>query len=365
MEALWRLGVADPRAHLVLLQSGPVATLLVARSPLSAADVDTVQREAVRLGVNMVLTPRKLPVHPMLRDLMAQPSRDAMWAWTGAQTLDLTPPTDARPFFFNMLKLASWWRDPTAAQSMDFSFLGNLQATQTLFWAIVVSAVLTGLTVGAPLIARRAALRRVPRGLLAASLGYFGLIGLGFMLVEIGLLSRLTVFLGHPTLALAVLLGGMVLATGCGSLLSGRFSLADRRIAVGYPLGIAALVGLCAWAQGPVLQLCSGATVPARIAVSLALLWPAAMAMGLGFPLGLRLAGAAVARTAGDAVDLGPWLWGQNGACGVLASGGALAISMASGVPATLIAGATCYLLLPLAISRFLREGLAAGGKTS
>ena len=71
---------------------------------------------------------------------------------------------------------------------------------------------------------------------MAAALGYFALIGLGFMFVEIGLLSRLSVFLGHPTLALAVLLGGLISFTGVGSLLSARVPLADPRWARLYPL---------------------------------------------------------------------------------------------------------------------------------
>ena len=75
----------------------------------------------------------------------------------------------------------------------------------------------------------------------AAALSYFALIGLGFMFVEIGLLSRLNVFLGHPTLALAVLLGGIICFTGVGSLLSGRIDAGDRRWATGYPLVPAAL----------------------------------------------------------------------------------------------------------------------------
>jgi hypothetical protein len=57
----------------------------------------------------------------------------------------------------------------------------------------------------------------IGRATLLAACAYFALIGLGFMFVEIGLLSRVGVFLGHPTLALAVVLGGIILATGSGA----------------------------------------------------------------------------------------------------------------------------------------------------
>ena len=82
----------------------------------------------------------------------------------------------------------------------------------------------------------------LPRADVAAALGYFALIGLGFMFVEIGLLSRLSVFLGHPTLALAVLLGGIILFTGMGSLLSATIDVGNPRWARAFPLLPAALV---------------------------------------------------------------------------------------------------------------------------
>src|SRR5690606_7701313 len=50
MESLWQLGVTEPRAHLLLLQQGSVATLLVSPSPFTAADLDSMQQEAVRRG---------------------------------------------------------------------------------------------------------------------------------------------------------------------------------------------------------------------------------------------------------------------------------------------------------------------------
>jgi hypothetical protein len=67
-------------------------------------------------------------------------------------------------------------------------------------------------------------------GLAVATRGtlYFALIGAGFMMVEIGLLQRMTVFLGHPIYSLSVLLFSLILTTGIGSFLSGTFTLHNR-----------------------------------------------------------------------------------------------------------------------------------------
>jgi hypothetical protein len=48
-------------------------------------------------------------------------------------------------------------------------------------------------------------------------------------------------------------------------------------------------------------------------------------------------------------------LWGINGACGVCASGLALGTSMVFGIDVTLLIGAGCYVLLPIATLRLQR----------
>ena len=361
METLWQLGAQDPRAHLILLQQGSVATLLVSPSPFSARDLDTMQREAVRLGFNMVLTPRRLPAQPLLRGLVEQRDRPALWAFTRAQALDLTPPTDDRPFFFNMLRPAAWLADSEEVDSQDFGFLGNLQATKTLVHATLVSVLLTLAALVVPLWLRRGHTRRAAgeRATLIAASGYFALIGLGFMFVEIGLLSRVGVFLGHPTLALAVVLGGIILATGVGSLLSGWVPVERPRVAWFFPLVPGLLVIAARIALGPVMDGFAGAAVATRVLLTVAVIAPPALAMGLCFPLGLRL----VRHARAEAPDeLTPWLWGVNGACGVCASGLALGTSMAWGISTTLAIGALCYLALPICTWWLVRGRAVASG---
>ena len=77
----------------------------------------------------------------------------------------------------------------------------------------------------------------------------------------------------------------------------------------------------------------------ARALLCVALIAPAGILMGFGFPTGMRLIAA---------VDTRPtaWFWGVNGAMGVLGSIVAVIISMAWGIGVTMTVGALCYLLL-------------------
>lgn len=344
-ETLWSIGATDPRRHVMLLQSLNIATILVSPSPFSTADVDRMQREAAQRGFNVLLSPRRLPLNPLLRELAEQPDRAAMWRFAQAQTLDLTPPTDARPFFFNMLKPATWLSEPEDVDALDYAFLGNLHATQTLVYATAISALLTLIAVLVPLWSRRRDLGAYPKLDVLAAAGYFALIGLGFMFVEMGLLSRLNVFLGHPTLALAVLLGGVIFFTGVGSMLSGRVTVERPWVGRLYPLVPAGLVLVAGASLDPVMAAFAAAGTPVRVLLGLGLVAVPALGLGLGFPLGLRLV-AGLEREGRP--PLGPWMWGINGACGVVASGLALTSSMAWGIATTLMIGAGCYALLPL-----------------
>lgn len=345
METLWSLGVEDPRQHIIMLQNFNIATILVTPQPFSNADINRMQKEAATRGFNVLLSPRRVPLNPMLRELVEQPDRKAMWAWTTSQSLDLTPPTDERPFFFNMIKPSTWLSPPEQVDELDYAFLGNLHATQTLVYATAISALLTLLAIAVPLLTRRRDLAPYRRTDVLAASTYFALIGLGFMFVEIALLSRLNVFLGHPTLALAVLLGGIILFTGVGSLLSGRVPLSRPWVARLYPVVPAVLVLVAGSLLDPVMGAYAAAGTATRVVLGLALVAVPALGLGLGFPLGLRL----VEGLAGDErPPLGPWMWGINGACGVVASGLALTSSMAWGIGTTLLIGAGCYLVLPL-----------------
>ena len=70
-----------------------------------------------------------------------------------------------------------------------------------------------------------------------------------------------------------------------------------------------------------------------------AIIVPAGVLMGFGFPTGMRRVAAIDRRPT-------PWFWGINGAAGVLASVAAVAISISAGITATLMLGAICYVLL-------------------
>jgi hypothetical protein len=343
MEVLHRRGVERPLDHILLLQAGDLAVILVSPSAYTPADLALLASVVQETGVRVLLSPGQPSDVPLLAGLQGVTDQATLWQWSGEQLLDITPATDSRPFFFNMLKPGGWFRMGELTEQLELATFSNLQATRTLVTATAASLVLTLLAIGLPLASRRRELRGSRRVLWSGAI-YFALIGLGFMFVEIALLTRLNVFLGHPTLGLAVLLGGLILSTGLGSLLSERIPTSGRTLSRLYPLIPAAAVLLAGIGSEVVMGAFAAQGTVLRVGVSLLVVAPTGLGMGLCFPMGLRLVGEHV--RAGRASNFTPWLWGINGGFGVCASGLALATTMSFGLHATLAVGTACYLLL-------------------
>jgi hypothetical protein len=168
---------------------------------------------------------------------------------------------------------------------------------------------------------------------------YFALIGVGFMMIEIALLQRMSVFLGHPVYALSVVLFSLILWTGFGSMASERICLAGAGKLIAWSVASAAyLFALPLWLP-PLLTDLDGTDLLVRAGFCVLVLAPAGFLMGFGFPTGMRLV---------SVISTGPtpWFWGINGAAGVLAASVAVVTSIALSIDTTLRIGAACYLLV-------------------
>jgi len=352
---LWDRGVRRPNRHLALVQGGRAATLLVRRTPFTEKDRRRLRREASRLGFNLLMSPGTLPERPDLRFVASAPSPAALRRAARDHPLHLLPPTDDRPYFFNMLTVSSLWQGEFFPDADNVTLAANFAAIYSLLFSLATSLVLTFLVLVVPMLGRWNDLTRFPLLDLGGMFLYFGLIGLGFMFVEIGLLARLNVFLGHPTLSLAVVLGGIISAAGLGSGVSQTLDVRNRAVLVAYPAVIAGMLGVLSFGIDPLLLGLEFLGTPARIGISLGLVAAAAFPMGFAFPLGLRFARRYHRGPSGNR-DITPWLWCVNGVTSVLGSGLGLALALQVGISSLLLTGALLYaslvVIFPVLIGR-------------
>ena len=335
------MGFDEPGRHIFLAGSGDVASLIVSRSALAGDRLAALNAAADRLGHSVLLSPDREPASPVLDRMVSSRSLDELDKVVEGRELDLSPPTDARPFFFNQLRLSTALGmifgvvDTSLFEHAGGIVSGNLEASKTLLLILMLASVCVVATIVLPL---RSALREVDGRVAGAGTVYFALIGFGFMLVEIGLLQKFSVFLGHPVYGLSIVLFSIILFTGVGSALSDRLVLTPRRFAV-WSVLVAAYIAAIALATPPLLLAADSAPLVARALLCVALIAPAGILMGFGFPTGMRLIAAVDRRPT-------PWFWGVNGAMGVLGSIFAVIISMAWGIGVTMTVGALCYLAL-------------------
>jgi hypothetical protein len=336
-------GVADRHQHVALVARLSVATLLISPAPLSSADISRIDGLAREEGFDVLVAPGRPPANPLFERILASRNRDELRSATASDVFDYSPPSDERPYFFNLIKPAALWR--VQLEDSPGVVEGNLLATMTLILLVGVSTILVGVVILLPLFITRSSFRQPRRHpAFAQAVAYFALIGAGFMLIQIPYLQRFSVYLGHPTYALVVILFAMILSAGLGSLLSERLSIDRRSTLVALPALIAVVLFVVTRTLQPAIDATIHHGLFARALVVVAFTTPASLLLGCCFPVGMRLAG----RLDGN---MTPWLWGVNGAAGVLASSVAVAISMWSGIHTSLHLAILCYAaLIPLVL---------------
>jgi len=329
-------GVDDARQHVAVIamldparaQTEGLSTTLFKREPFTAAEVDRLQEVAAANGFQVIYAPGLEPFEEVGR-FIVDPDHEAFIA---AYPLDISPATDDRPFFFNLILLGDLL-DP--ALSGSGVYRTSMEAITILFAVIGVTAVLSTLFILVPLWlgARRRNLARPS----APTLAFFGALGMAFMLVEIPTMQKLTVYLGQPVYSLAVVLFSLLLFSGLGSWWSGRWAAGlivanMRRV---FPALVVFLV-LHALFSSAILEQTLRFGLGVRLVVAVLLLSVLGFLMGMPFPVGIRWVG----RRQSSVV---PWLWGVNGITSVLGSALATALSIHIGFSITLIIATAVY----------------------
>jgi len=337
VEAVEQAG-GDPEASVVALRSYQQMLILIRRGAFTGEELEAVRAFAAPRAFDLVYLPDVRPDEVNRYNVMSEPDyyracvglleaedRDV---WYQAYPFDVEPPGDDRPFFGHFFK----WRQTPEVLAMaghtwqPFGGAGYFVLLALLALAVVAAGVLILL----PLAVRgRGGVGH--GGPLGATLVYFALLGLGYLCVEIPLLQRFILFLGHPAYAMATVLFALLLFSGLGSLLSRRVPL--RLVLILLPLLVAAYtLGLPALFAATLVAPLGG-----RLIVAVVALAPPGLLMGMPFPKGLAL----LERRAPALVT---WAWGVNGAASVVASILAALLALSFGLSAVLTVGALCYI---------------------
>jgi len=361
-EALESLGVSDPAGHIVQVRDYLGVCTIAMRSPLTPARRQTLQRAVAELNltpvwydglpIEQVNRPDRLdgpPGSPVdwlhyAADEIFSPRREGFYrAWL----MNVRPARDDRPFFWDFYK-------PQAIVALKRAYgplwLTRVELGRLFLYASLVAAAVTSIVVillPLSIFGRRCrpTVRQPTRRLAwAAPTLYFAGIGVGFMSVEMALISRTTGWLGDPVVSSAVVIGGLLLASGLGSLSSTGWQRLTTGVGGHRPIWLAPAI----IATGIGTLLLAGWKVElGKVQVPAALL----VACPLGFLMGLPMP-TAIADLSARMPRMVAWAWGINGVASVAATSGSLALAMIAGYRAVILLAAAAYGLAALAAAR-------------
>lgn len=341
--SLFAEGINDPSRHIFMATSWSIATLVLSRAPFTPAQLDALEKRSRAMEFTVLASPRKTVASGEFAAILRTKNRTELEQLAQHSAYDISPPTDERPFFFNQVRLSdpiAVWR--LAFQSDRSAMVGHAHAILNLYIIILFSVVMVFFTILLPL---RTALKNNETKFIGAGTAWFALIGLGFMLTEISLVQRMSVYLGHPAYGLGIVLFSLVLSTGCGSLMSERLPLVSSKARVAWALVTAASIIAAVFIIEAAMDRFADAGLFGRAAVCLSLTLPLGCLMGFGFPTGM-----AIAKKENPYACA--WFWGINGAASVMGSSLAIAVNIAAGADRAMFLAALCYALLVFAALR-------------
>ena len=341
MQALHDVGVANPARNFIVASQGPLnedgipVVVLAKKTAFTTGEQSAIQAHFEKYKQLNPLYLASFPV-PLLAgenpfaDLIA--SNDP-YRFARSYAYNVAPVTDNAPFFFFTLKAGQVLSQQGRRHGIDWEV--NLGVLVLLFVLVISVLAVLGFLI-LPLALQKGRQSALP-------LLYFVAVGLGYILVEIALIQRLTLFLGHPTYALTVVIFLLMLSSGAGSLMSRRWLLGTELVWAPLVLVMVALSADIVFFPR-LLAACVGLKLVYRMAMSGMLLVPIGFLMGMPFPTGLRALAAISGGVSGEdnAVE---WAWAMNAAASVLGSVLAMVIAIEFGLTITLACGAAAYLL--------------------
>ena len=358
MAALKANGVTNPGRHILAYRTAWTCQLLVSNEPFGQADVDHLVSfcsdrsfdtpwfpgiDAKKINVWNDLPPvsfqqGQVETSATAQDALMNDLGDILGG-TGVEPaaskfFNLSPSTMDRPDFASISRLTQIRTLVARLEVLPEKEIGYLLNLVILAQALILALIVLFL----PLSAGRKAIKgsSASRSLLPRVFFYFGALGFGFFFIELAVIKKLSFLLESSTLSFATVLAGMLVFSGLGSWHVARFGERRRRGLTGGVIVIAVSLVFFLFGMDPLMRLCIGLPLAARVVIGLAIVAPVSFALGRPFALGTSSLGV-------YSDSLVPWAWAINGALSVLATPLANIISVSMGWSVVLIAAFVLY----------------------
>ncbi len=222
--------------------------------------------------------------------------------------VNVTPATDNNPYFYNF----------------------NKGVPKILIFILVI-VIVGSLILFTPFVIKKRAIKQTT---------YFGLLGMGYMMIEIPLIQKFILYLGHPTLAFTFTLAALLVGSGIGGYYS-HIKIYNNMRTFYLPPAMVALINIVLLISLEFIFTSTATlSIVGRISIAISLVMIQGFFMGMPFPRGIKLMGE------NGKNELVPVMWGVNGITSVIGSVLSTVLSMLIGFTGAMIIGVVVYILV-------------------
>lgn len=336
IQALHGMGIENAEKHLIAIRSLQTLTLLVSLSPIQDQTIEKTKFFSKKCLFDLVFYPGILehetnrlikldtPVYYRgIKKLLSPHSKDFIKSYD----FDIGAAKDNRPYFYNFFKPSMIKLIKTYGPSqIPVTEWGYLILVMVLLPVLIIAF---GFIVFPVLLTRQKKMK-----MKKINLAYFSLIGLAYFFIEMPLIQKMGMFLGHPSYSISVIIAGLLIFSGIGSLLSEKIFPKEKRVLTACML-IVLITSFYLIFIDQILFYFITWHVGLKILLTLIILLPLGFFMGFPFPCALSF----LNQKHGSL----PWVWGVNGFSSVISILLAALLAMLFGFNFVLTAAILCY----------------------
>jgi len=237
---------------------------------------------------------------------------------------DVKPVTDNKPFYFNFFKISKF---NELRKIIGKSWNPLLDSGFLLFFILIQALILALIFILLPLKYFNKLYGKIKK----KPLFYFFAIGLSYLFIEIVLIQKFVLFLGHIIFSSSTIIFSMLLFSSLGSLYSQKLNIRKLNKIL---FIIFILIILYIFILNYVFNVFISLNLISKIILTILLIAPLGFFMGFPFPLGIR----AINK------ELIPWSWAVNGSASVLSPILAILIALYTGYNFVFVLAAFIYL---------------------
>jgi spermidine synthase len=347
-----KAGIDDVSNYIVMVAVANLNNFLLKKTPWRPEEIEKLNDWCRERGFWVLWDPiSRYEHHPIGKYLCRKP--DARKQFVDGYIFDISPTYDNKPFFFQKEKQKTLAGLIGHSLKKGLFFKGKIlfnKGVSSLQYFLLWIALLVLLVIIIPLFVLKK--KKARQGFLntIAPLTYFSFLGLGFIFIEMALMQKFILFLGHPVFALSVVLFSLLVFCGIGSRFTEKWARIEKRPLILRSIPAVVLIHLLfLFTVTPLFY--SLISLPAfiRTVISVILLLIPAFVMGMPMPLGIKYLNE-------HNKELIPWAWALNGSFSVLGSVLATYFAIVKGFNFAYILGIMFYLVALLAAAMLKRH---------